>query len=177
VYPVVKVLLAELIEHSSPRNPLPRLSVYGEIMKPEPSVPDASLPCVPAGPTRRNENRLKLRLEAGTLGGSVVLHCQGRILFHGEAQALATMVAEVLPSAHRMVIDLAGIDSIDSVGLGELVLTHMWAEAAGYGLKFACPKKSVRYLFEATNLVSLFDIYPSVPEAVAAMTQEEIHSS
>jgi anti-anti-sigma factor len=146
-------------------------------MKPESSVPDASLPRVLSGAIRRNENRLKLRLEAGTLGGAVVLHCQGRILFHGEARALATVVAEVLPSARLMVIDLAGIDSIDSLGLGELVLTHMWAEASGYGLKFACPKKSVRYLFEATNIVSLFDIYPSVPEAVAAMTQEQIHSA
>jgi anti-anti-sigma factor len=145
-------------------------------MKPEPSVPDACLPRLPAGAIRRNENRLKLSLEACALGGAVVLHCRGRILFHGEARALATMVAEVLHSARRMVIDLAGIDSIDSVGLGELVLTHMWAEASGYGLKFACPKKSVRYLFEATNLVSLFDIYPSVPEAVATMVQEEIHS-
>jgi anti-anti-sigma factor len=146
-------------------------------MKPELSFPDASLPRIPAGAIRRNENRLKLSLEAGTLGGAVVLHCQGRIIFHSEARTLATLVAEVLPSARRLVIDLAGIDSIDSVGLGELVLTHMWAEAAGYGLKFACPKRSVRYLFEATNLVSLFDIYPSVPEAVAAMLQEEIHSS
>ena len=73
--------------------------------------------------------------------------------------------------------DLAGIDSIDSGGLGELVLTQMWAEAAGYTLKFASPRKSVRHLFEITNLVSVFDVYASVPEAVAAMVQEEIQSA
>jgi anti-anti-sigma factor len=86
-------------------------------------------------------------------------------------------VAEVLPSARLMVADLAGIDAVDSGGLGELVLTHMWAEAAGYTLKFASPKKAVRHLFEITNLVSVFDVYASVPKAMAAMFQEEIRSA
>jgi anti-sigma B factor antagonist len=118
--------------------------------------------------------KLQLDLEAGHSGGAVVLHCQGRIVFRSEARALSTIVAEVLPSARRMVVDLAGIDSVDSGGLGELVLTHMWAEAAGYTLKFASPKKSVRQLFEITNLASVFDVYGSVPEAMAAMFQEEV---
>jgi anti-anti-sigma factor len=82
-------------------------------------------------------------------------------------------VAEVLPSARRMVVDLAGIDSVDSGGLGELMLTHMWAEAAGYTLKFASPKKSVLDLFEITNVVSVLDVYASVPQAIEAMYQEQ----
>jgi anti-anti-sigma factor len=126
---------------------------------------------------KRHDKKLQLTLEAGNSGSAVVLHCQGRIIFRGEARALSTIVVEVLPSAHRMVVDLAGIDSVDSGGLGELVLTHMWAEAAGYALKFASPKKSVRHLFEITNLVSVFDVYASVPEAMAAMVQEEIQSA
>src|ERR1700741_2641556 len=101
-------------------------------MKPENShiAADASLPSLPLTASRRNEKRLKLRMEAGSLGGAVVLHCQGRIIFRDEAQALSSIVTEVLPSARRMVVDLAGVESVDSAGLGELVLTHMWAEAA-----------------------------------------------
>ncbi len=57
------------------------------------------------------------------------------------------------------------------------MLTHMWAEAAGYTLKYASPKRAVRHLFEITNLVSVFDVYGSVPEAMAAMVQEEVHSA
>jgi len=122
----------------------------------------------------RSDKQLKLSLEAGNIGSAVVLHCEGRMIFRSEARALSTLVAEVLPSARRMVVDLAGVDSVDSGGLGELVLTHMWAEAAGFTLKFASPRKSVRHLFEVTNLVSVFDVYGSVPEAMAAMVQEEI---
>jgi anti-anti-sigma factor len=129
----------------------------------------------PLATSQRKDKQLKLSLEAGHPGSAVVLHCQGRGIFRSEAQALSTIVADALPSARRMVVDLAGIDSVDSGGLGELVLTHMWAEAAGYTLKFASPKKSVRHLFEVTNLVSVFDVYGSVPEAMEAMIQEEKH--
>jgi len=122
------------------------------------------------------EKKLKLSLEPQT-GGVVVLHCQGRIIFGPEARALTEIVAEVLPSARRMVVDLAGVESVDSAGLGELVLLHMWAEAAGYALKFASPRKSVRQLLELTNLVSVFDAHGSVAEAVAAMYDEEVCSA
>jgi anti-sigma B factor antagonist len=129
------------------------------------------------GNDKTSNKKLKLTLESEHPGGAVVLHCQGRIIFRNEACALSTIVTEVLPSARRMVLDLAGVDSVDSGGLGELVLTHMWAEAAGYALKFACPKKSVRHLFEITNLVSVFDVYASVPEAMAAMCPAEVPSA
>jgi anti-anti-sigma factor len=144
-------------------------------------TPDPAIAPAPSatgqGNYKTNNKKLKLTLESGHPGSAVVLHCQGRIIFRNEACALSTIVTEVLPSARRMVVDLAGVDSVDSGGLGELVLTHMWAEAAGYALKFACPKKSVRHLFEITNLVSVFDVYASVPEAMAAMYPEEVPSA
>jgi anti-anti-sigma factor len=148
-------------------------------MKPENSaaIPEAGPPPLPSAARLRDDKKLKLTLEAGHSGSAVVLHCQGRMIFRSEARALSTIVAEVLPSAHRMVVDLAGIDSVDSGGLGELVLTHMWAEGAGYTLKFASPKRAVQHLFEITNLVSVFDVYGSVPEAMAAMVEEEIQSA
>jgi anti-sigma B factor antagonist len=148
-------------------------------MKPENPMAalGTSISRAPSAPDHKSDKKLKLSLEAGNYGSAVILHCQGRIIFRSEARALSTIVAEVLPSAGRMVVDLAGVDSVDSGGLGELVLTHMWAEAAGYSLKFASPRKSVRHLFEVTNLASVFDVYASVPEAMAAMGLEEMQSA
>jgi anti-sigma B factor antagonist len=117
---------------------------------------------------------LQLTLEAHPYGGAVVLHCSGRLIFHDKANALSATVGEILPTARRMILDLAGVESVDSAGLGELVLLHMWAEAAGYSLKFASPNKFVRQLLELTNLVSVLDVYSSVPEAVAATRHEEL---
>jgi anti-anti-sigma factor len=140
-------------------------------------MPDTGIAGAPSATDQRtgktNKKKLNLILEAEPSGNAIVLHCQGRINFPGETQTFSTIVAEVLPSARRMVVDLAGIDSVDSGGLGELMLTHMWAEAAGFTLKFASPKQSVLHLFEATNVVSVLDVYASVPEAIEAMYREE----
>jgi anti-anti-sigma factor len=76
-----------------------------------------------------------------------------------------------------MVVDLSGVEAIDSAGLGELVLLHMWAEAGGYSMKFACPRTPVRQLLELTNLASVFEAYGSVAEAMAAMAHERVCSA
>lgn len=116
---------------------------------------------------------LRLNLEA-LHGGALVLHCEGKLIYQNEARQLAAIVTEVLPTARRMVVDLSGVKAVDSAGLGELVLTHLWAEAAGFELKLASPNRTVRYLLELTNLVSVLDVYASVPEAMAALDQEEL---
>ena len=141
-------------------------------------MPDTGIARVPPATDQRtsktNKKKLNLALEAEHSGNAIVLRCKGQIIFRSEAQTFSTIVAEVLPSARRMVVDLAGIDSIDSGGLGELMLTHMWAEAAGYALKFASPNKSLLHLFEITNLVSVLDVYATVPEAIEAMCEEQV---
>lgn len=135
-------------------------------------VQGSRIPPVPLAGAKR----LKLSLEAQA-GGAVVLHCEGRISFGQEARSLTDMVADVLPSARRMVVNLAGVEIVDSAGLGELVLLHMWAEAAGYALKFASPRNSVRELLERTNLSAVFDAYGSVGDAMAAMYDEQVCSA
>jgi anti-anti-sigma factor len=123
------------------------------------------------------EKILKVTLESARLGRAVVLHCHDRAISRNDGRALASLIAEVLPSARRMIVDLAAIQSLDSGALGELVMIHMWAEAAGYALTFASPSDSVRGLFESTNLVSVFDVYSSVDSAIAAMRQEQVQTA
>lgn len=119
---------------------------------------------------RAGSTKKALRLDLSTDPvGTVLLHCDGRIIYGPEAHSLTALVADVLPTIGRMIVDLSGVGSIDSAGLGELVLLHMWAEASGCMLKFACPSPRVRKLFELTNLSSVLDIYHTVAEASAAM--------
>jgi anti-anti-sigma factor len=120
------------------------------------------------------KSSLKLRIEAVPLGNTVVLCCRGQTISRSDARALSRLISEVLPTARRIIVDLEGVVSLDSDGLGELVLTHMWAEAARYALKFSTPSDSVRRLFESTNLISVLDVYASAPEAMAAMRGEEV---
>jgi anti-sigma B factor antagonist len=147
-------------------------------MKPENSLaaaaPDSAGTHVGAA-HMRGAKALKLSLEAARLGSTVVLHCEGQVIARSEAKTLSTLIAEVLPSSGRMVVDLGGVVSIESHALGELVLIHMWADAAGFALTFANPSDSVRGLFESTRLDSIFDVHASVDDALAAMQPEEVH--
>lgn len=129
----------------------------------------------PAHGARANKV-LVLTLEA-TVSGAIVLHCQGSVISRSEARGLTSLIAEVLPTAHRLVVDLAGVISLDSGALGELVVTQMWAEAAGYILKFSSPTDSVRQLFEATNLESVFDVHWTTEDALDAMQLDQLHSA
>jgi|SRR5215471_3171611 len=110
----------------------------------------------------------KLTVEICSSGGATIVSCAGRLVYGDEANNLCAALGDILPAARRVIVDLAGLESIDSAGLGELVLLQMWAEAAGYELKFANPNRWIQQLLELTNLTSLFDIYPSLTDAVAA---------
>ena len=133
----------------------------------------AQMPVRPAHGTRAGKV-LVLSLEV-TVSGAIILHCQGSAISRSEADGLTSLIAEVLPTARRVVVDLAGVISLDSGALGELVVTQMWAEAAGYELKFASPTGSVRRLFAATNLESVFDVYSTAGDALDAMQLDPVN--
>jgi anti-sigma B factor antagonist len=118
-----------------------------------------------------NPEQLEFNMRASSQAGTIVLHCNGRLIFRDEAKTLSRTVGRVLPVARRMVIDLSGVRAVDSAGLGELVLLHIWAQKNGYSLKFASPTRELMDLFELTNLVKVFDLHSGVVEAISAMEQ------
>ena len=120
------------------------------------------------------ESKLKLSLETRLRGDVVVVYCQGRIVYRDEAAALSGLVGEVLENSGKVVLDLSGVSSIDSAGIGELVLLHTWAQAKNADLKCASPSRFVRDLLGLTRLDSFFEIYPSLSEALAAFQPGEV---
>jgi anti-sigma B factor antagonist len=122
------------------------------------------------------ESTLKLSLETRHRGDVVVVYCQGRIVYRDEAVALSSLVGAVLERSGKVVLDLSGVSSIDSAGIGELVLLHTRAQAKNANLKYACPSPFVRDLFDLTRLDSFFEIHPDLNEALAAFESREVCS-
>jgi anti-sigma B factor antagonist len=112
-------------------------------------------------------SNLKLNLETCQIGEVAVVHCEGRIVYREEAAALSRTASAVLRDSKSIVLDLGGVERIDSAGLGELVLVRMTAEARGGQVALACPNRRVRELLDLTNLSSVFEIYPTVADALA----------
>ena len=116
---------------------------------------------------RPSESKLKLSLEVRASDEVIVLHCKGRIVYREEARALSRVFAEALRLGQEIVLHLEGVESIDSAGLGELVLAHLSAKQQDKSLRLAAAKPHVRELFDLTRLGSVFAIYPSVEKALA----------
>ena len=119
---------------------------------------------------------MKLSLETRHRRDVVVVYCQGRIVYRDEAVALSNLVGTVLERTGKVVLDLSGVSSIDSAGIGELVLLHTRAQAQKANLKYACPSPFVRDLFDLTRLDSFFEIHPDLNEALAAFEAREVCS-
>jgi anti-anti-sigma factor len=122
----------------------------------------------------RKESQLKLSLETRNRGDVMIVHCQGRIVYREEAAALSRLVGEIIDNGGKVVLDLGGVSSIDSAGIGELVFLHTWAQARKGDLKCASPSPLVREILHLTNLNSVLDIHPSVGEALSAFQPGEV---
>src|SRR5580698_9031198 len=123
--------------------------------------------------TQYKESKLKLSLETRNSGDVMIVHCQGRIVYRDEAAALSRLVGEILENSGKVVLDLSGVSSIDSAGIGELAFLYTWARSQRAGLKCASPTPLVRDLLHLTNLNSVLEIHPSVGEALAAFQPAE----
>lgn len=69
----------------------------------------------------------------------------------------------------RLVMDLEGLEFIDSAGLGVLVGCLRRCVSAGGDMSLARASTSARSVFEVTRLTRVFQFAESVPEAVRAV--------
>jgi anti-sigma B factor antagonist len=77
------------------------------------------------------------------------------------------LVAADSPGA-LVVLDLAGVEFIDSTALGTLLKAGEAIESAGKRLRVVCAGGPVRRLLEMTHLTNRFQLCPSREDAFAA---------
>jgi anti-anti-sigma factor len=119
------------------------------------------------------EPKLKLSVETRNCGDIVVVHCQGRIVYRDEAAALSRLVGQVLHHTKKLVLDLSGVSSMDSAGIGELALLQTWAQEKNAALKCAGPSPLVLTLLSLTNLDTVLEVHPSVEAALESLREEQ----
>jgi anti-sigma B factor antagonist len=129
--------------------------------------------CLAALEGPHKESKLKLSLKTRNCGDVLIIHCQGRIVYRDEAAALSRLAGEFLQYRGKVVLDLSGVNSIDSAGIGELVLLHTQAQSQDADMKYASPSPLVRELLGLTNVDSVLEIHPSLSDALAAFQPAE----
>jgi anti-sigma B factor antagonist len=98
----------------------------------------------------------ELRLQTFTRDDAVIIQCAGRLTSE-HAVALKNYVKDEIPRAKRIVLDLAAVSKIDSVGLGTLVGLYVSARKAQRELVLVNYNQSIKQLLGITNLLSAFE--------------------
>lgn len=69
---------------------------------------------------------------------------------------------------HHVVVDLSGVDFLDSTGLGVLIGALKRVRTHDGELALVCSEPRVLKVFEITGLTKVFTMHPTVDEAVGA---------
>jgi anti-sigma B factor antagonist len=111
-----------------------------------------------------------MKLSSREQDGVVILEPKGKIMGGPDATALRENVRDqVNAEKKQIVIDLAGVDWMNSTGLGILISCLTTLKNADGELKLANVTDKIKSLLTITKLVTVFDAYDSVDEAVSSM--------
>jgi anti-sigma B factor antagonist len=111
---------------------------------------------------------MQLRLESRPVGDVVVIECIGRIVAGNEVFTLHARVGDSIEKCGDVVLQLDQVEFVDSSGLGALMRLMQAARAKGGDLKLSGVPPNVRKVLQVTSLLSQFETYDTVEEAITA---------
>lgn len=105
------------------------------------------------------------------VGSVTILNADGEIRiglrFGGSSVSLPSAVDSLLEQGQRQILlNLAGVASIDARGLGELVSSYMVVTRSGGQFKLLNLTHMLRELMMTTKLQTVFEVYETESEAV-----------
>jgi anti-sigma B factor antagonist len=110
---------------------------------------------------------VELNLTTRTESGATVLAADGEIDIH-TAPGLRARLSELEQAGvQTIVVDLSGVDFLDSSALGTLVGANKDLRANGGALKVVCARPSILRVFEITRLSEVIPVYDTVERACA----------
>jgi len=111
---------------------------------------------------------MPLKMETHISGDVLIMHCRGRIVYGDEAAAFRDRIKNILLGTNQIVVNLSGVDYIDSGGLGTLVGTLASTRNQHGEIKLVRPLPRVTDLLRRTRLDTVFKSYENDDDAVAA---------
>jgi anti-anti-sigma factor len=103
--------------------------------------------------------------------GVTVVTVRGVINFGESARQFSSFLQELLNSGSPAVlVDMSGIDNVDSTGLGELVGYLQRFEKEGRRLALLRPHRRIMSLLRLTRLDEIFPVYDDRDAAIAELS-------
>jgi anti-sigma B factor antagonist len=111
--------------------------------------------------TMKANSRLVDGVTIVDLSGSITLD-EGSVVLRKTVKGLSSQ------GSKNILLNLGGVSSVDSSGIGELVSAYTSVRNAGGELKLLNLSKEVRDLLHITKLYTVFDIQDDEASAIAA---------
>jgi anti-sigma B factor antagonist len=116
---------------------------------------------------------MALRITRGGKEGISVLELDGRLTFGPEDIEMNDEIRHAIAARRvRLVIDLGGVDQIDSAGLGTLLYARAELRRAGGGLALANLRPGHLQTLLVAKLETVFDVFESQQDAVNSFFPE-----
>ena len=114
-----------------------------------------------------------LTVQSHDSDGILVLELSGRLVAGGPANVLREALDEEISRGRKqMVMNLAGVDFIDSTGLGALVICFTTLRRAGGALKLIGLNRRNIELLVLTKLSTVFEVFQDQQDAVNSFYPE-----
>jgi len=109
-----------------------------------------------------------LRTQVKVVGGVPVIELKGEIDL-STSPAFKETVYEIIESGKRdIIIDLDGLEFMDSTGLGVLVAALKKTSMEGGSIRLICSKRNILKVFTITGLDKVFTIYDNLERCLDA---------
>jgi len=109
------------------------------------------------------------------IGNVSVLDMDGNIRIGGSSVALQEAIRGLLAEGRNQVLlNLARVSYIDSLGLGELISIHITLKKNGGQIKLLHLTQRLRELMTITKLLTVFDVYEDEAEALDSFRKSDL---
>lgn len=111
---------------------------------------------------------MSLTLSSRQVGDVTVVTCTGRIVLGEEAEALQRCLDAVLPANPHVLLHLAGVEFIDSAGLG-LLARYITRAPTGGRVRLCALSPKVEAVMRVTRLKAAFQIDDTESDSLAVL--------
>ena len=116
---------------------------------------------------------MDLSLSTRSVGDRTVVEVGGEIDVYTAPKLREQLVELVNEGHYHLIVDMEGVDFLDSTGLGVLVGGLKRVRAHDGSLDLVCTQERILKIFRITGLTKVFGIHDTVDEAIAARRAEK----
>jgi anti-anti-sigma factor len=116
---------------------------------------------------------MSLVLSSRHLGNVYIIQCKGRIIVGDEVKALEAELRSATREFARIVLNVAEVDRLDSMGLGLIVRNATNLHKASGDIRLATPPQFIVNLLKLANLSNFLRVYDTEESAILSFLERQ----